>query len=621
MERLPEQHTSRLTTLVTIAIAVLGLYAGHEVLVPLALAVLFSFLLAPMVVRLQRFVGRVAAVLISVSLAAVILGSVGFFVGSQLREVAGKLPEYRGNIEKKVVVLRGVFGGAAEAVKDLSADLSGAPPTENGKTTQPVKVQTVDQPNSIQFVQYLLGPLLGPLETTGIVFIFVIFMLIEREALRDRLLRLVGQHDLNKTTQALDEVASRISRYLVLQFVVNVAYGLGITLGLYLIGVPNAPVWGALAACMRFIPYIGAWLSAVFPLTLSIATTEGLQPLYVFLLYLGLELIVPTFIEPLLYGASTGVSALALLVSALFWSLLWGLPGLFLSMPITVCLMVVGRYVPQLKFFDILLGDKQVLETRQRFYQRLLAMNIEEASDVVDEELKTHTLIQVFDEVFLPALALAEIDRHLGRLDDPHDVFIRESIIEIAEDVIGRAGQSGSNLQLGVPSVAIPNLESIVLCLPARHRDDNIAAELAAQILRAQGVPVQEVTPVLSPRDAESHIPASGAADIVCVLALPPGALAHARYLHKRIHLRSPRAKIVVCAWGNKLGKMELRERLRCAPDDAIVTTFADFCAEVRKLHPEGIAPPVLSAAPVELAPTGSSDVPVSIGLVHEVLK
>ena len=604
MERTTEPNYSRLTTLVTIAIAVLGLFAGRDVLVPLALAVLFSFLLAPLVVRIQRFVGRVAAVLISVGLAAIILGLVGIFVGSQLVDVAGKLPEYRGNIEKKVVMLRGFFGSAAEAVKDLSADLSAA---TGGSGTAPVKVQNVEQPNNIQFVQYLLGPLLGPLETAGVVLIFVIFMLIEREALRDRLLRLVGQHDLNKTTQALDDVASRISRYLVLQFVVNIAYGLSIAAGLYLIGVPNALAWGALAACMRFIPYIGAWLALVFPLALSIATTQGLQPLYVFLLFLGLELIVPTFIEPLLYGASTGVSALALLVSALFWSLLWGLPGLFLSMPITVCLMVVGRYVPQLKFFDILLNDKQVLETRQRFYQRLLAMNLEEATDVVEEELKKRTLVDIFDSVFLPALALAEIDRHLGRLDERRDTFIRESVVEISDDVSSRMLQSGSGLHLGMP-VLVPAQTAVksVLCLPARHHDDSIAAELAAQLLRAQGLPVQDVMPVLSPRDAEKQVPSSSTADIVCLVALPPGALTHARYLLKRIQLRNPQAKIVVCVWGNKLGVAELRSRLGCAPEDGIATTMAEFCVAVQKLLP---IPPVLE----EPAAALPAEVPIAV--------
>ena len=584
-----------------LAIVMAGLYAGRDVLVPLALAVLFSFLLAPLVARLERYVGRVAAVLISVFLATAILASVGFFVGHQLTDIAAKLPEYRGNIEKKVFALRGMFGHAVDAVKDISTDLSGKHGDAGaGGGVAPVPVQSVEQPSVLQFFQYLVGPLLGPLETGGVVLVFVIFMLLEREALRDRLLRLVGHHDLNLTTQALDDAANRISRYLVLQLVVNCAYGVGITFGLYMIGVPNAPVWGALAAFMRFIPYVGTWMSAIFPLTLSMATTQGFQPLYVFLLFLGLDLIVPTFIEPLLYGASTGVSALALLVSALFWSFLWGLPGLFLSMPITVCLMVIGRYVPQLGFFDILLNDRQVLDPRERLFQRLLSMNIEEASDVVEEELKTRPMIEIFDNLLMPTLTMAESDRRRGRLDERHDVFIREAVMELSDDLMAQSAPPGTALNLELDnavreSSVPPGLE--VICLPARSRDDAVASGLVTQYLNLQHVRIQSSMPVNATRDGDDPRAPAVTADIVCIIALPPAALTHARYLYKRLKSRYPRKTFVVCAWGSKLPGEELRKRLRAEGNDAIVTTIADFVAAVQELSQRVPAPALDPAA------------------------
>jgi predicted PurR-regulated permease PerM len=584
MEQATHFHLPRLSILMALAIVVGGLYAGRDVLVPLALAVLFSFLLAPLVARLERYLGRIAAVILAVAIATAVVAGVGFVIGHQLTDIASKLPEYRVNIEKKVFALRGVFGHAVETMKDISTDLSGKhSPSPGGAAITPVPVQTVEQPSALQFFQYLIGPLLGPLETMGIVIVFVIFMLLEREALRDRLLRLVGHQDLNLTTQAIDDAANRISRYLLLQLVVNCAYGAGVTLGLYLFGVPNAPVWGALTAFMRFIPYVGTWIAACFPFVLSMATTEGLQPLYVFLLYLGLELSVPTFIEPLLYGSSTGVSALALLVSALFWSFLWGLPGLFLSMPITVCLMVIGRYVPQLSFFDILLNDRQVLDTRERLYQRLLSMNIEEATDVVEEELKCRPLVEIFDNLLMPTLTMAEFDRRRGRLDERHDAFIRESVLELSEDLLAQTLPSEGVLELGFSEgmrtpPSTPARE--VICLPARTRDDAVAAGVVSQYLQLHHVPIQASMPVNPIRDGGPAV----TADIICIVALPPAALTHARYLYKRMKARHPHKTFVVCPWGSKLASDEIRNRLRCEPTDAVVTTIADLVAAIQEL-------------------------------------
>jgi hypothetical protein len=288
-----------------------------------------------------------------------------------------------------------------------------------------------------------LGTLLGPLGTAGIVIVFVIFMLIGREDLRDRIIRLVGEGQLNITTQALDDAATRISRYLVAQAIVNGSYGAAISLGLWLIGVtladgwfPSFVLWGLLCALLRFIPYIGPWIAAAFPLILSLAVYPGYSVFFAVAgMFIIVELLSNNFMEPWLYGSSTGMSAVAVLVAAVFWTWLWGPIGLLLSTPLTVCIVVVGKYVPQFRFFDILLGDQPVLSPAERIYQRLLAMDAEEAADVAEEQLESSSLEAVYDQVLLPALAMAEQDRHADQLDDRRGLFIRDALRDIIDEL------------------------------------------------------------------------------------------------------------------------------------------------------------------------------------------
>ena len=589
--------SSRLQLLVILVIIITGLYFGRDVLIPIALSILFSFLLGPVVTRLQRYIGHVAAVLVSAIVAFAFFGSLTFFVGQQLADVASKLPEYRGNIERKALALRGAVGHVVETVKDINNDIAGhnpsTPDKNNPHAPAPVTVQSVEAPpTEFQFLQYLLGPLLGPLETAGTVIIFTIFMLIEREMLRDRLLRLVGHHEITVTTQALDEASSRISSYLLMQLVVNAVYGIGIGGALYIIGVPNAAAWGALTGFMRFIPYIGTWMAAAVPLTLSMATTQGWQPLYVFLSYLLFELTVPTFIEPVLYGSSTGMSALALLVSALFWTSLWGMPGLFLSMPLTVCLMVIGRYVPQLSFLDVLLSDHPVLYPSERYYQRLLAMNSEEASAVLEEELKHHSLVEVFDSVLFPAMVMTHRDRRLGRIDGRHELFLRETTLEITEDLIDRATRTDSGVSLGGPAAFPTNLaklnESVIVCIPARTKDDMVAGSLAAHYLRSLKIPTESL-PVARLHGHSAQV--LDAASIICISALAPAAMTHARILYRRIKKRYPSKPLVICLWTSKLASQDAHKRLGCGPEDRVATSLQELSQRLTEMTSELPAP------------------------------
>src|SRR5579862_5084741 len=435
--------------------AIAVLYFTREILIPFAFALTLTFLLTPVVALLERFhTGRVMAVLTTILLSIVAACGVGWSIANQLVDVVNQLPSYRQNIHSKIeafhLPVSGQLGHAAESVKEIIRELSpaaGADPAGRNKRTQkappsaaaPMPVSMVDAPaNGWTELRDLGLPILAPVGRAGIVVIFTVFMLLKREDLRNRLLRLVGLSQLNLMTQALDDAAGRVSRYILMQFLVNAGFGTVFGLGLYWIGVPNPGLWGVVAGILRIVPYVGTLVAAILPLALSLAVFDGwLKPLLVFLLVAGLELIIANFLEPWLYGAHVGISSLALLVTAVFWTVLWGPAGLILSTPLTVCVVVLGRYVPQLSFLHILLGDEPVLAAEAQIYQRLLAMDQLEAHTIVSQFLKTRPLVELYDSVLIPALNMAEQDRHKGAIDGAREEFlflaINEMVAEFSE--------------------------------------------------------------------------------------------------------------------------------------------------------------------------------------------
>src|SRR5688500_16195348 len=382
------------------------------------------------------------------------------------------------------------------------------------------------------------------------VIVFVVFILLQREDLRHRLIRLVSGGEINLTTQALDDAATRISRYLLMQLIVNVTYGIPIGIGLWLIGVPNAVLWGLLATLLRFIPYIGPWIAATIPLLLSLAAFPDSTHFFMAVaLYVTVELISNNVVEPWLYGASTGLSATAVVISAVFWTWLWGPLGLLMSTPLTVCLVVMGKYVPQLQFLDILLGDEPVLAPHEKIYQRLLAMDQEEASDLVEEYLKEKELVELYDEILIPALGLAEHDRHRGLLDDARQNYIRQGMKELVKEVAERnevpraevtepqetqPKQHPRNGNGDADRAPLEPKQPVVLCLPARDEADEIVAMMLSQVLEQAGCAARYMpTAALASemmQTVEEHNPR-----LVCISALPPSAVAHAKYLCKRL--------------------------------------------------------------------------------------
>ena len=445
-----------LASAVIAAIIIGTIYLGREVLVPIALAILLSFVLAPLVRLLQRaHIPRGLSVVGVVLLAFISIFLLGGMIATQLTDLAGDLPRYEFTMREKIRSLRGTAAPsgalerAAGVLQDLGKELnkpkdSGTSPVTQlqpappGQETKPIPVEVRQPPpTTLESITALISPLLRPLTTTGIIAIFVIFILLQREDLRNRFIKLAGSHDLQKTTAALDDAAARLSRLFLIQLALNTAFGVVIGVGLWIIGIPNPILWGILAAILRFVPYIGAVISAIFPLALAAAVDPGWSMLlWTGALFLVVEPVVGHVIEPVLYGHSTGLSPVAVVASATFWTALWGPVGLVLATPLTICLVVLGRHVERFAFLDVMFGDRPPLSPPELFYQRMLAEDPAEAVDKAEEFLKERPLSAYYDAVALPGLKLAQKDVVRGALDRLQSEKIKAAVIELVDDLV-----------------------------------------------------------------------------------------------------------------------------------------------------------------------------------------
>src|SRR5215204_4312120 len=449
--RSPIPPGSVLSAALIAVMVIAALYFGREVLVPIALAMLMSFVLAPPVRALQNiYVPRTLAVIVVVLVAFGAVFGLAALMVSQVNELARELPSYQTTLRDKIQGLRGASTGtgtlerASEVLQDLSKELDKPTVTQRSRPYVsdaspdrpiPVEVRQPD-PGALQTLVALITPLVHPLTTTGIVLVFVIFILIQRQDLRNRLVRLAGARDLQRTTAALDDAGQRLSRLFLTQLALNAAFGIVIGFGLWLIGVPSAPLWGMLAMILRFVPYVGAAIAAIFPLVLAAAVGPGWSMvLWTAALFLIVEPIAGHVIEPLLYGHSTGLSPVAVIASATFWTWLWGPVGLVLATPLTVCLVVLGRHVDQLKFLDVMLGDRPALTPPELAYQRMLAGDPVEAAEQAQEILKQKGLADYYQDVLIAALKLAELDARRGSLDQELMLRIRDAVAEIVDDL------------------------------------------------------------------------------------------------------------------------------------------------------------------------------------------
>lgn len=602
------RDSSSLLTLAVVVVVVAGLYFGREILVPLALAVLLSFALAPLVRRLRRWhVPNVVAVLASVALAFLVVLAIGWSVAWQGTDLASQLPSYQRNIEAKIdAISQDPPGGslwkrAAAVVRDIdrkveretSVAAPAAPASAQGEAEQkplPVIVQEPDA-TAIQLLQTIIGPLVGPLATAGIVIVFVIFLLLKRDDLRDRFIRLVGSRDLPRTTKAMDDAARRVGRYLLMQLVVNVMYAFPIGIGLWLIGIPNPVLWGILCGVLRFVPYIGPIIAAFFPLALAIAVDQGW---WMFLLtgslFLIVELVINNAVEPWLYGSSTSLSPLAILAAAVFWTWLWGPIGLLLSTPLTVCLVVLGRNVPQFAFLDVLLGSEPVLTAPERLYKHLLVNKADDATEEAERELRTLPLAAYLDGVALPALKLAEDDRSRGVLDEDRMTRVAENAIVLSDNLAEWEGplfdepeESTDTEQVleaeeEKPAV-LPERPPIILVAGARSALDDAAASLLGLLLEKQGGAEVRLLqsdslrrPPLSTLDLRET-------KAVVLSYLNADSLAHARFLVKRLRRYAPSASILVALWTYE--ETARRDPIGATGADQVVTTLTEAAGRI----------------------------------------
>lgn len=591
----PAGALSGIWALLLIAFVVAALYFGRSVLVPIALAILITFLLSRLVTRLERWIGRIAAVLVTVIAMFTIFAAASWVIGRQVIDLADKLPDYQANIATKIRSLRLPAGGPlarlSSSVHALQNELVAPSPAAETERTRgtgltrtappagsPIPVKVIEGRNAIpQLMQEMLSAILSPLGTAALVLLLVIFMLLKREDIRGRLIRLVGQGRISTTTRAMEDAGKRVSRYLSTQFLVNACYGICVASGLHFIGVPNAALWGLLAGVLRFIPYVGPWAGALLPVLLSFAiSTSWFTPLMTIALFIVLEAIVSNFIEPWVYGANTGVSPIALIISAVFWTWLWGPAGLVLSTPLTVCLAVIGRHVPRLEFLGVLLSEDQPLAAHEEFYHRLLSFSTDAAEEFAAKYLEAESLTSLYDKVLIPAIAAVEIDAHRSTLTAEQRTSTLQRIHEIVEDFSGEAAlNDGPEQQSDDLAEITPPVGSRVLCLPASAYRDELAGEMLAQLLRNNGFKAENLPARLKHEELIDRT-VEARPDFICVSVVPPTSIGQARYLSSAIRERLGSVTTLVGVWSNRSDAEKLRERLRTAHVGDVTVSLAD---------------------------------------------
>jgi predicted PurR-regulated permease PerM len=566
-----------------VVLVIVVLYWAEAVFVPVALAALLSFVLSPAVNWLERWVGRVPAVLLVVTLVFAVLGLAGWGLARQMTNLVEDLPRYRANIIAKIDDVRGVGRGGTveklqETIDEIKTELNEVDATA-GKPPQ----QVVVAPEPAPFTSYIpgfswLGPLLGPLGTAGLVLALVIFMLLERRDLRDRMIGLAGYGRLTATTKAFDEAGSRVSRQLLMQSLVNVVYGTIAGVGLYFLGVPYAFVWGALGAAFRFIPYLGPVIGAGAPIVVSLAALPGWTgALWVMALFLVLELFTNMVLETVLYAGAAGVSQVALLVSIAFWTWLWGPLGLLMATPLTVCLVVLGKHVPGLSIIGTLMADTPALAAEYAYYQRLLARDPGEAAELIDRHVKTEPTGSVYDALLLPALNYAERDRLERRLSEDEETAVIEATRELLTDAAEAVRNARPTPDEPVTPLTFPGPREPLRMLgyAVNGAADELALAMLAQSLDDLPIVLETVSARMMASELVSLVRAQGVS-IICLADLPPSPPTKSRYLVKRLHDALPAVRIVVGRWAPPALADENTQALREAGASLVASTLAE---------------------------------------------
>jgi predicted PurR-regulated permease PerM len=623
----PPAETPGLSGLLTLAVGVVvvaGLYLGRTVLIPITLSVLLSFLLAPLVNLLRRIhLGRVPSVLVAVVLALSIIVAAGGLIGTQIADLAQEAPGYAQTIRSKFDAVQSFAVGESNLMmrrlgQQLNAPALAPPKSKSATDDKPLAVEIHQpDPTPIQLAERIIAPVVDPLSTTVIVLIVTVFVLLQREDLRDRLIRLFGSSDLHRTTAAMNDAARRLSRYFLSQLGVNAGFGLITGVGLYFIGIPSPVLWGVLGMLLRFVPYIGAPMAMVLPMALAAAVSPGWSMvIWTAGLYLSVESVIGQVVEPLLYGHSTGLSPFSIVVSATFWTWLWGPIGLILSTPLTLCLVVLGRHVERLEFLDVILGDRPALTPVESFYQRMLAGDPDEAREQAEHLLRDRPLSTYYDEVVLKGLRLAAIDSARGVLTDVQLHRIKaamQTLIDDLDEHEDRDHPKGSTDDATAPSrgeqdvpnhpppgKVVPEIlpaawrgKAPVLCIAGRGVLDEAAASMLAQLLHKHGLAARVLAHHAVSRGFIGSLDPEGVA-MVCLCYLEiDGAPSHLRYLLRRLRQRVPAAKLLVGLWPADQAILT-DDRLRAAVGADVYTTSlreaVEACLDAARTEVEAVA-------------------------------
>lgn len=553
---MPTLRSPALSVLFSICLITAVLYLGQPFLLPLALSILLAFLLAPLASRLESAgCGRIPSVIIVTIIAFTVLAAALYTVGSQAVDLAKSLPKYHENLQHKVFA---PLGKLTAAVSAYSHGMGSEERPQIANAAAPIELPTSNV-NLISVAREIAGPILAPLGTAAMVVVYVIFFLFDRQNLRDRFVHLVGNGRLRLATAAIDDASTRVSRYLAAQLIVNACYGIPVGIGLYFIGIPNAPLWGLLAIVLRFLPYLGIAIASSFPIVLSFAISPGWsQPIETLALFLVMELITGNLLEPWLYGASTGLSATAIVISAVFWTWVWGAGGLLLATPMTVCLVVLGKHIPALSFLNILFGNQPPIAPGDRFYQRLLADDSDELEEIIEEYQHRGALTELFDDVILPALQLAEDDRASDNISRTEHKEIFRCLQEALAPLEGFQTTEESTVHR-------------VVIVPARTDGDALAGAMLAYLLRNKGIACTRYSERSLNSEIVSHL-VDQTEVVLCVSALTVTAARAAHSIFKRIGDRMSGQRLLGLWNGDRADAAIVQSQ----PGVEIITTFAD---------------------------------------------
>jgi predicted PurR-regulated permease PerM len=629
-----DKNLARLLGVVVAVVVVGTLYFARVVLIPFTLAVLITFVLTPVSKLLERMhFGRMFSTLVVVVLSFMVVGAVGWTVSQQFAQVMNQLPDYRSNIREKLERLHWskstALNNASDTMNEIRKDLAAPAGASSASAANHSSSPSRQRPMPVEIIKSPVLPLeslesvLGVIATFGIVVVLTFFMLVRRENFRNRLISLGGQGSLQVMTQAIDDATARVSRYLRLQLLVNICYGALIGTCLHFIGVPGALLWGVMVGLLRFLPYIGPPLGGILPLLLSIAIFDGwIKPLETFGLFVVTEVMVSNIVEPMLYGAYTGISSMAILLAAIFWTAIWGPIGLVLCTPLTVCLVVIGRHVPRLGFLTVLLGDEPVLTPDTRYYQRLLAMDHEEAKRVLEGYLEQKPLEDLYDLVLVPALGLSERDRHRERLDKNSAEFVTSNTHRIVAELFEERRhekpetapknetqtesleQESSATLLSRPGPAAPR----IVVVPARDEADEIVATMLCQLLSRAGyaalcIPLGRTNDMVVKTGQASP-------DIVCISALPPYALSHAKSAYSRLRAHLPQTDILLGVWNYPGDLDRLAARIGLTDQHTVTVSLSQAISEIAARRSAG-GPEVPSPQPLASEGLSPDSVPI----------